>query len=102
MANQPATSINFQALQFVGGHNTIACTTAQVITLPSGANAMLIQATGQNIRIPFDGTNPTAASGFQIRAGDPPTLLVLPDSNRSFLAIQEAASGFLEWQGVAQ
>ncbi len=101
MANQPATSINFQALQFVGIHNTIACTTAQVITLPTGANAMLIQATGQNIRIRFDNTNPTPASGFQIRAGDPPTLLVLP-SGSSFLAIQEAASGFLEWQGVAQ
>lgn len=101
MANQPATSISFQAIQFVGGHNTQACSSSTTITLPNGANAMLIQATGQNIRIRFDNTAPTAASGFQIRAGDPPTLLVLP-SGSSFLAIQEAASGFLEWQGVAQ
>ena len=93
---------SFQAMQFIGIHNTIACTTQQVITLPNGANAMLIQATGQNIRIRFDGNPPTAASGFQIRSGDPPTLIVLPDTMRSFLAIQEASSGFLEWQGVAQ
>lgn len=102
MANQPATSINFQAIQFVGNHNTQACPSSTTITLPNGANAILIQATGQNIRIRFDNTAPTPASGFQIRAGDPPTLIVLPDTMRSFLAIQEAASGFLEWQGVAQ
>lgn len=101
MPNQPATSISFQPYQFVGSHNTIACTTVQPITLPTGANAILVQATGQNIRIRFDGANPTAASGFQIRAGDPPTLIILGNSV-TFLALQETASGFLEWQGVAQ
>lgn len=45
MTNLPTQTINYEALQFVGIHNTTACTTAQVITVPDGANALLIQAT---------------------------------------------------------
>lgn len=102
MPNQPMTTINYEALQFVGAHNSTACTSLQTITLPDGANSLLIQARGQNINIKFDGVSPTASSGFILYTSQLPVLLVLPDSKRSFLAIQEAASGILEWQGVAQ
>lgn len=94
------TLIAFQPYQFVGTHQSLSVSSVTPVSLPAGCNAVLVQATGQNVRIRFDGNNPTTGSGFQIRAGDPPFLL--PMSQTTFLALQEAATATLEVQGVAQ
>ncbi len=100
----PITTISFQGYQFVGAQTTVANMTAAVgIALPTNANAFLLQATGQNVRITLDGQPPTAGHGFQIRAGDPPVLIVFPTyGNGSLQAIQETSGAFLEVIGVSQ
>ena len=99
------TTIAFPAYQFVGSHVTYpTLTSAVAVTLPTSGNAngWLLQATGANVRIKFDGNSPSASSGFQIRAGDPPFLFIAPNPNFFFYAIQEAATGILETQPISQ
>ena len=98
------TTIAFPAYQFVGSHVTYpTLTAATAIILPAGANGWLLQATGANVRIKFgSGDTPSASSGFQIRAGDPPFLFIAPNGNYFFYAIQESATGVLETQPVSQ
>lgn len=99
------TPITFPRYTFVGPHMSISgLSSAQPVTFPAGAaaNGWLVQAVGQNVRIKFDGNNPSASSGFQIRAGDPPFLLVAPNNAFFFYAIQETASATLEVQAVSQ
>lgn len=102
----PPTAIVFQPYQIVGAHATYLPSAVTNVPIPAGANAMFIQATGQNVRIKLDGTAPTTGGGFQIRAGDPPFLLPLlvtnPNQQPSILALQESATATLEVQGVIQ
>lgn len=97
-----ATAIINQPLQVVGNHSTYLPSAVTPIPVPNGANALLMQATGQNVRIKLDGTNPTTGGGFQIRAGDPPFLLVVQPNSPPILALQETATATLEVQGVIQ
>jgi hypothetical protein len=62
-----------------GGHKTTASMALSVYTLaiPIGAAWLMVQALAQNVRYTLDGTNPSAASGFQLKAGDPPRLIAL-------------------------
>lgn len=68
-------------------------------TLPGNANAFLIQAITQNVRIQLDGTDPTAAVGMQIKAGDSARLLAI-GGGRSFKALQESATAYFFVQPV--
>jgi hypothetical protein len=84
----------------VGTHTqNVSLSGTQVVTLPTGANGILVQAITQNVRVTLDGTAPTAIKGFQIKASDPPILFSLP-SDGTITAIQETASGTLEMQAV--
>lgn len=99
------TAIIYQPYQIIGNHATYLPSVVTPIPMPAGANAMLVQATGQNVRIKLDGTSPTTGGGFQIRAGDPPFLLpLMPQAagQPSILALQETATATLEVQGVVQ
>lgn len=97
------TTIAFPAYQFVGGHVTYgSLSSVAAVTLPANANGWLLQATGANVRIKFDGNAPSASSGFQIRAGDPPFLFIAPNPSFFFYAIQESATGILETQPISQ
>ena len=59
----------------------------QSVTLPNGtvwpfappaaARVIMMQALTQNIRYTLTGSTPTATSGFQMKAGDPPILVNL-------------------------
>ena len=100
MANQPVT-IGFQGYQFVGTHQTVTPTSASGITIPAGANAILMQAVGQNVRMKFDGAQPSPTSGFQLRAGDPPVLFV-GHEGMFFYVIGEVSGATFEWIGVSQ
>ena len=100
MANQPVT-IGFQPYLFIGQHRTFTPTASTGVDVPAGANALLVQAVTQNIRFKMDGNQPSPTSGFQLRAGDPPILIVLHEG-QFFYAIAETAGGILETQAVNQ
>ncbi len=61
----------------------------------------MIQALTQNVRFTLDGTNPTATSGLQIKAGDPP--MIIPVGASAILkVIQETATASLQFQWGGQ
>lgn len=82
----------------VGAHNDgLDVSSAATLTVPEGAKKVLMQALTQNIRYTLDGTAPTTSSGFQMKAGDPP-ILVLIDANTTVKLIEEAATADLQYQ----
>lgn len=82
----------------VGSHTTnSSLSSAVTLTPPTGATKLLIQAFTQNIRITLDGTTPTASTGFQIVAADPP-LMIPVGSGMSIKVIQETASASIQYQ----
>jgi hypothetical protein len=82
-----------------GAHNSLSLTTVQTLTVPSGATQMIVQALSNNVRITVsaDGTAPTASSGFQIKAGDPPS--IVPLGSRSIVkVVSESGTANFEYQ----
>lgn len=66
---------------------------------PAEAEWLLVQALTQNARYTLDGTTPTAALGFQLKAGDPPMLIPLgKDLYPRFFP--ETAGTILQYQWV--
>lgn len=82
----------------LGAHQTDTdYSSAAVVTIPTGADRFLIQTLTQNIRITLDGSTPTAAEGFQIKAGEYPGLF--PLHNETVLTIiEEAATASVQLQ----
>lgn len=64
------------------------------INIPLNCSEVLIQAITQNIRYTLDGTNPTAASGFRLTAGNDPILL--PATGVTLKFISETAGAILQ------
>lgn len=86
----------------IGAHNDgTAISTAVTLTPPSGLAAgvarLLIQAIGQNVRYTLDGTPPTATTGFQIVAGDPPIVIPIAPGT-TVKVIEEAATADIQYQ----
>lgn len=88
-------------------YNAVGSHTAQTdlssdktLTVPAGADGILVQAITQNVRVKLDGTAATASAGFQVRAGDPPTLFILA-AGKTIHVIEEAATASLQSQAVA-
>jgi hypothetical protein len=73
--------------------------TAKKISPPAnlGANQLLIQALTQNVRFTLDNTTPTATVGFQLKAGDPATLIPL-GAGVVVRVIEETASATIQYQ----
>ena len=81
----------------IGAHaSSSSLATALELTKPYGARSILVQALTQNVRYTLDGTAPTATVGFQLKAGDPPLLIPLHNSNIKF--IEETATAVLQYQ----
>lgn len=81
-----------------GGHTTYTPgATAATVYIPLQARGILMQALTQNVRFTLDGTNPTASSGFQLKAGDPPIYIEL-DSRVFLKVIRETAGAVLEYE----
>jgi hypothetical protein len=87
-----------RALAPVGDHVSDDDIDAAVtLTLPATATALLIQATGQNVRYTLDGTVPTASSGFRLRSDDPPVIIDI-GVGMTIKVIEEAATATIEYQ----
>lgn len=82
-----------------GSHvDGLTISSAVELTKPgSGANKILIQALTQNVRYTLDGTTPTASLGFQLKAGDPPTLMYI-GVGITLTVIEEASGADLQYQ----
>lgn len=94
MSDQPFIPLNGET-----HHSTILGAVALTLSLPLHARGILIQAVSQNIRFTMDGTTPTASTGFQIVAGDPPVFIELTQNNRLVLKfIREASGAVLEYE----
>lgn len=89
-------------LAAVGAHvRNASLSSAVVITTPTGASGILIQALVMNARYTLDSTTPTAAIGFQLRASDPVLFLSLTPG-QTIRVIQEMATAEVQYQFVAQ
>jgi hypothetical protein len=87
-----------RALTPVGDHvSNGAISSATTLTPPATANALLIQATGQNVRYTLDGTTPTASVGFVLRQDDQPLVIDL-GVGMTVKVIEESATATIEYQ----
>lgn len=80
----------------------IGLSAVKTITFPPGVQGFYVQAISQNVRVTLDGTTPVASgndTGFQIRAGDPP-VLILGQVGQVLSFIQEAATAVVQYQPV--
>lgn len=75
----------------------IAAVTDLLALAPAEARSVLMQALGQNVRYTLDGSAPTAARGFQLRAGDPAIIIPLCP-NTQLKVIEELAGSALQYQ----
>lgn len=84
-----------------GGHQSYPVgAVAVTVHIPLHARGILMQALTQNIRYTLDGTAPTASTGFQLKASDPPRYMEL-DHRISLKVIREAAGAMLEYEFCA-
>jgi len=81
----------------VGDHtSTSSVSTATEITIPAGANRIMMQAATKSVRVTFDGTTPTTTVGFLLTAGNDP--LIFPVQGCTLTAIEIAATAVLNYQ----
>lgn len=87
--------------QPVGAHGSDATiSSVTLIPVPAGANAMQLQATGQNVRYTVDGTDPTPSIGFVLVADAAPAFLPVNDS-LEIKVIETVAGATIQWQAWA-
>jgi hypothetical protein len=80
-----------------GAHQSAALSgSVNTLTVPAGSHALLVQATGQNARFTIGGTDPSASSGFQLRAGNSPMIVDVYGKTLKFT--QETSGATLEYQ----
>lgn len=87
------------SLAVVGAHSSGVDISSKVtLTKPAGATGILIQAVTKDACYTLDGTDPTAAKGFVIYAGQAPYVIPVPGA--AIEIIQTAATCRLEYQWV--
>ena len=84
----------------VSTHTQVGCAAATTITIPDGANGMLVQCGTQNVRYTIDGTTPTTTVGFLLNKDTNPVLLYKTDDDCVFTFIETAATAVLIYQPV--
>ena len=81
----------------VGPHyDGTTISSAVVLSATKMGPKILIQALTQNVRYTLDASTPDATTGFQLKAGDPPTLIYVGDA--TLTVIQEAATADIQYQ----
>lgn len=80
------------------GHHTYTMpASVQELSLPLHARGILMQAITQNIRYTLDGSTPTASSGYQLLASDPPLYIEITKGMR-LRFLREASGAVLEYE----
>lgn len=92
--------IPFKPLNGVAHQSVTLDATVFTYNAPLQANRVAIQALVQNIRFTLDGSAPTTATGFQLKAGDP-VIQVFMDDTVTLRFIREASGAILEIQAGA-
>lgn len=94
-------SNNPNSFSLIGSHTqNSSLSSAVTVTLTSGANGLLVQCTGTNVRYTLDGTTPTSTTGFVLYATANPVLLLASSDDTQFKFIESAASAVLIYQNV--
>lgn len=93
MSQLEADFIPLNGLQTSPHESYIVPTTATTLSIPLHAQKIMWQALTQNVRYTLDGTAPTSTKGFQLKAGDPPTILKLTQNNNLILKIVAESAG---------
>lgn len=89
------------AFYSIGTHTqNTTLNTVQSISIPFGANGLLVQAGGKDIRYTIDGSNPTATVGFLLPAYTDPLILMAVQDGQVFKFIETAASATLDYVGI--
>jgi len=84
--------------QPIGAHvDGTIISSATVLTPEAGSCKLLIQALGQDIRFTLDGTTPAAAKGFQLKADDPPLMIVVA-KGMTITVIEETGTADIQYQ----
>lgn len=92
---------NPNAFSIIGSHTrNTSLSSAVAITLPAGANALLVQCTGQNVKYTLDGTTPTSSVGFVMVANASPVIITHVSEDTVLTVIETAASAVLEYQAI--
>ncbi len=81
-------------------HRTQLVNALFTYNVPKQCNCVAVQALTQNIRFTLNGTNPTAASGFQLKAGDPVVLIEITQTT-TLKFIAETAGAILQLEAGA-
>ena len=76
-----------------GDQRITSLAAATALTVPAGANMVVLQAETQNVRVVFDGSTPTATKGMILKTTDEP--LVFEGDLSQIKAIETAASAAL-------
>ena len=85
----------------VGSHTQNTSLSGVVsVTVPDGANAVLLTARTQNVCYTLDGTAPTASKGLLLKAGDS-TVMVPCNPGSTLKFIEETTSAKLDYQFIA-
>lgn len=79
-----ALPANFASVRIIGTHITTALSGSTNVAVPANANGMWVQARVQDVYIRFDGNPASSSGGFQLRAGDPPVLMVIQAGRLAF------------------
>lgn len=98
---QKDLSQNPNAFQPVGAHTQNAVLgSAVTLSLPDGANAFLMQVTGQSIKYTLDGSAPTTTRGFTLYPTGTPVIVYLPSNGTTVRVIETAATATLDYQAI--
>lgn len=95
-------SVNELDFKAVKSGHTAATVISSAVTLSpsetynlSHSDQVLMQALTQNIRYTLDGTTPTASVGFQLKAGDPPVIILV--KGNTLRVIEETATANIQF-----
>lgn len=95
------SDVDVQNIQFIprGNHtqlSSVNLSVAGAIVASGDAYKVLVQAQTQNVRFAFS-SNVSSIFGFQVKAGDPPTLIPIV-TGASLFVIAETAGAVLDYQ----
>lgn len=94
-------SKNPNAFTVVGAHTQNSSLSSVVtVSVPNGANGLLVQCTGQNVRYTLDGSTPSSTNGFVLYATSSPVIIVAGSDDTSLKFIETAASAVLIYQAI--